>query len=95
MVVLTVGFRGPRGVGIPEGQPGQVVGFGPGGAPVALNLPDGTVPPGQEGQVVGYGPGGAPRAVDALGASADPENQIEQRPDGLFVGPPQLSSNQW
>ncbi|WP_277022286.1 BNR-4 repeat-containing protein [Paracoccus hibiscisoli] len=63
--IVKVGFRGPRGVGIPEGQPGQVVGFGPGGAPVAVNLPDGTLPQGAPGQLVGYDTEGNPVAVDA------------------------------
>lgn len=65
MPTVTVGFRGPRGVGLPEGSEGQFVSFGPGGAPVAVPLPEGNLPAGTEGQLVGYGPGGTPVAVDA------------------------------
>ena len=27
--------------------------------------------------------------------SPDPDNRLEAKPDGLFVGPPQYSSTQW
>lgn len=53
------------GVELPAGNPGQVVGYGQDGKPVALSLPDGTLPAGDEGQLVGYGPGGNPVAVNA------------------------------
>ena len=58
------GVRVPAASALPPGQPGQVVGYGPNGAPQAMNLPEGTLPPGQPGQLVGYGAGGAPVAVN-------------------------------
>lgn len=47
--------------------------------------PDGTI---EEFLQAMRGPGGGD-------ISSDPSNRIEIRPDGLFVGPPQLTSEQW
>lgn len=76
------------GVDLPPGDPGQVVGYGQDGQPVAVSLPDGTLPAGSEGQLVGYGPGGTPIAVNAptTSISTDPNNALQLGNDGgLYV----------
>lgn len=86
MPIVTIGFRGPRGVGVPAGQPGQVVGFDQTGAPTAMALPDGTLPTGQEGQLVGYDAAGNPIAVDLSAAGADGASAYEVAVANGFVG---------
>lgn len=49
---------------LPDGNQGQVLGYGPGGVPQAINLPDGTLPPGTEGQLLTYDDQGQPVAAD-------------------------------
>lgn len=43
VAVLEVGVEGPRGrdgaATLPQGAPGQLLGYGPDGAPVAVDLP--------------------------------------------------------
>lgn len=59
-------------VGFPPGTSGQVVGYGPGGAIVPVNLPAvGGFPAGTEGQIVGYAAGGTPAAIDPDTLSID------------------------
>lgn len=89
-LIIEIGFQGDPGTDaiFPNGADGQVVGYGPGGALVPINLPAvGGFPAGADGQLVGYGPGGVPAAVDppAPAVSADAANAIQTRPDGLFA----------
>lgn len=67
MGIQLLGWRGPAGSGgggLPAGQEGQLVGYGAGGTPVAVDPSAASgFPVGTQGQVVGYGAGGAPEAV--------------------------------
>lgn len=75
-------------VGFPPGVAGQVVGYGPDGSVVPVNLPAvGGFPAGTEGQLIGYGPGGVPVAMDqpAPAISGTAGNAVESLPDGLFA----------
>lgn len=36
-----------------------------------------------------------PAGVTDLTISHDPSNRLELKPDGLYVGPPELSSTNW
>lgn len=65
MAIIRVGFRGPRGPGIPlTGEPGQIVGYDAQGNPAALDPSATSIPAGAPGQVLGYGAGGVPQAVN-------------------------------
>lgn len=66
MGIQLLGWRGPAGSGgggLPSGQEGQLVGYGAGGTPIAVDPSAASLPVGTNGQVLGYGVGGVPAAV--------------------------------
>lgn len=67
MGIQLLGWRGPAGSGggaaLPAGTEGQLVGYGAGGTPVAVDPSAASLPVGTNGQVLGYGVGGVPTAV--------------------------------
>ncbi|SNT76703.1 hypothetical protein [Paracoccus seriniphilus] len=63
-MIIKVGFRGGRGPGIPDGAPGQVVGYDAQGNPAAIDPRAAGLPPGQPGQVLGYDAEGVPGPID-------------------------------